>query len=96
MDNIKVDRHQLGVVFEMEPDLISYDRKVYTLVEWFSDIGGLASSCIVSLKIVMLLIKYRDVEWYIVSRLFTAKELLTGLSSDSDMYSQDSALDIDD
>ena len=69
----------------MDLDLTIYNRKVYTLIDWFSDIGGLTSSCLVILKIMMLLIKYRDVEWYLVSKLYTAKELLVDIESDSDM-----------
>ena len=93
MDNIRADRYQLSVVFEMDYDITNYNRKVYTLIDWFSDIGGLTSSCLVTLKILMLLIKNRDVEWYLVSKLYTAKELLVDISSDSDMHISDEESD---
>ena len=85
MDNIEIDRHQLGIVFEIDPDLTSITRKMYTLVDWFSDIGGLTSSCLVSLKLALLLVKYKDLEWYLVSKLYKPKELIADMSSDSDM-----------
>ena len=46
METKKMERHQLAVVFEMDLDMTEYDRKVYTLVDWFADIGGLTSSCL--------------------------------------------------
>ena len=85
MDNIEIDRHQLGIVFEIDPDLTSINRKMYTLVDWFSDIGGLTSSCLVSLKLALLLVKYKDLEWYLVSKLYKPKELVADISSDSDI-----------
>ena len=60
------------------------------MVDLISDIGGLTSSCLVIFKILLLLIKYRDLEWYLVSKLFKAKELIAELSSDSDMHSDNS------
>ena len=90
MESYNADRKQIDVVFEMSLDLTTYKRQVYNLIDLIADIGGLTSSCLVVFQILMTLVKYRDLEWYLVSKLFKAKELIVEMSSDSDMHSQDS------
>ena len=57
----------------MDPDVITYERSVYNIVEFISDAGGLASACLILLQGLVMLFRYRELEWYMVSKLFTKK-----------------------
>ena len=45
--------HQFGVAYEMSFDIVKYERTVYSLLDWLSDIGGLASALMSILGIIL-------------------------------------------
>ena len=61
------NRDQLGVTFEIKLDMTSFDRRVYTILDWISDVGGLSGAIYAALRILCLLLKANDLDWYLIS-----------------------------
>ena len=58
---------QFGVVFEMNHDLKSHERTVYSFLEWLSEIGGLYGAFFGIFSVLLKMIQYRAIDYYIVS-----------------------------
>ena len=70
------DEHShAGVVFEMDLDMTSYDRRVYTVLDWLSDVGGLAGAMFAGIRVLSLLFLSNDLEWYLISKLYKRDQL---------------------
>ena len=58
------------VSFEMQYDLIEYIRTYYTILDFFSDIGGLQSILMTFFTVGLSLINQNKVEDFLAHRLF--------------------------
>ena len=45
----------MGVVFEMDLDMYSYDRRVYTILELFANVGGLVGAMFAGIRVMTIL-----------------------------------------
>ena len=67
----------MGVVFEMDLDMYSYDRRVYTIFELLANVGGLLGVMFTGIRVATILFLNNDLEWYLISKLYTKKQLRT-------------------
>ena len=67
----------MGVVFEMDLDMYSYDRRVYTIFELLANVGGLLGVMFAGIRVAIILFLSNDLEWYLISKLYTKKQLRT-------------------
>ena len=67
----------MGVVFEMDLDMYSYDRRVYTIFELLANVGGLLGVMFAGIRVVTIIFLSNDLEWYLISKLYTKKQLRT-------------------
>ena len=67
----------MGVVFEMDLDMYSYDRRVYTIFELLANVGGLLGVMFAGIRVATIIFLSNDLEWYLISRLYTKKQLRT-------------------
>ena len=65
----------LGISYEMDLDMISYDRRIYSVLDLVSDVGGLAGALFAAVRIICLVLRFYELEWYLVSKLYTKNEL---------------------
>ena len=47
------NNHQFGVVYEMQLDFTSHERKVYGFLDWLSDLGGLISALMAAFGVLL-------------------------------------------
>ena len=65
------DDHTLMVIsFEINPNLKRIIREGYTILDWFSDIGGLYGLAFTFASMTLSLINYNYLENYMVSKLY--------------------------
>ena len=67
--------NQFGIVFEMSPDLIKYQRTVYSFLEWLSEVGGLLSALLSVLTVVLKIFMYKAIDFYMVQQLYDRREV---------------------
>ena len=65
------DLVHMGVIFEMDLDATTVDRVVYSVVDWLSDLGGLSSTLISIFTGLFFLLKYNNLDFYMVSKLYS-------------------------
>ena len=65
-----------GVIFEMNLDLVTYDRTVYSFLQWVSELGGLYSALFAIFSVLMKIIHYKGLDFYVVSNIYTRKQIL--------------------
>ena len=58
--------HQFGVIFEMNMDLWQHERKVYGLLDWLSDCGGLASALIAIIGLLSKVLMFQLLDFHMV------------------------------
>ena len=66
---------QFGVVFEMNHDLKTYQRTIYSFLEWLSEIGGLYGALYAIFSVLLKLISYRAIDYYIVGQLYSRDQV---------------------
>ena len=64
--------------------MVSYTRTVYSLLDWFSDIGGISSALTAAFTMLIKVMKFQAVDFYIISRLYKRKQLVEGKTSDDE------------
>ena len=65
----------MGVVYEMDFDMISYDRRIYTALDWLSDVGGIQGALFSAVGILAGLLTANDMKWYLIENIFKRKQL---------------------
>ena len=63
-----------SVTFEVDLDMITYERKVYTVLDMLSDVGGLFEFLICFFAFLSWIWNYQSIENYLASRLFKIKK----------------------
>ena len=66
---------QFGVVYEVNLDLTSYTRTVYSFLDWVSDIGGLSSAIAAFQAFLLNIFFYQALDYFMVSELYGRKQL---------------------
>ena len=61
----------------MDLTIHSYDRQVYTFFELLAHVGGFVSAVFAGTKATTILFLNQDLEWYLISKLYTKKQLRT-------------------
>ena len=81
----------------MNLDMTSYHRKVYTIVDLISDIGGLIIGLGLLFFLLIRIVKLNEMEFYLISKLYTKHELSVNSENDSEVKItenlEDSSLD---
>ena len=67
---------QFGVVFEMNHNLKTYQRTIYSFLEWLSEIGGLYGALYAIFSVVLKLIQYRAIDYFIVGQLYSRDQVV--------------------
>ena len=62
-----------SVTFDLSLDLITYERKVYTAFDMFSDVGGLLGLLVSFFSLLSWIWNYQSFDNYLASRLFKIK-----------------------
>ena len=70
----KFDNTWISVTIEMDLNATQYERKVYTVFDMLSDVGGLSGICITVFGIVSSIWNFNAFDNYMVSRLFKIKK----------------------
>ena len=65
----------MGVVYEMDFDMRSFDRRVYTVLDWLSDVGGLSRAISAGFGMVYGLLTLNSLQWFLIERIFKRKQL---------------------
>ena len=65
----------MGVVYEMDFDMRSYDRRVYTLLDWLSDVGGLSGALFAGFGVICGILTFNGMHWFLVENVFKRKQL---------------------
>ena len=68
------DNTWISVTLEMDLSLTQYQRNVYTLFDWLSDIGGLSGMLFSLFALFMAAWNYNQFDNYMVHRLFKMKK----------------------
>ena len=63
--------------------MISYDRTVYTFIDWLSDVGGLSRTLTIFVSGFLLVAEFNNLDWYLVSKLYTRQDLDYNIEFDS-------------
>ena len=50
----------------MDLDLVTYQRTVYSFLDWLSDLGGLTSALTAVFAIVLKIVMYQAMDYYMV------------------------------
>ena len=50
-----------------------FERNVYTLLDWMSDVGGLNGAIYAVVAGIFMIIKAKEIDWYLVSKLYTRR-----------------------
>ena len=58
--------HMFGVVYEMNLDLLTYKRTVYSFLEWVSELGGLVSALMAFFAVVNKIFMYQALDFSMV------------------------------
>ena len=66
---------QLGVVYEMDFDMRSFDRRIFTVLDWLSDVGGLSGALFSIVGIIIGILTANDMHWYLIENTFKRKQL---------------------
>ena len=79
---------QFGVVYEMNHDLITHQRTIYSFLEWLSEIGGLYGAFYAIFSVLLKMTQYRAIDYYIVGQLYSRDQVINdsepGENSDND------------
>ena len=65
----------MGVVYEMDFDMRSFDRRVYTVLDWLSDVGGLSRAISAGFGMVYGLLTLNSLQWFLIEKIFKRKQL---------------------
>ena len=65
----------MGVVYEMDFDMRSYDRRVYNILDWLSDVGGLSGALFAGFGIICGILTFNSMHWFLVEGIFKRKQL---------------------
>ena len=65
----------MGVVFEMNSDMTSINRVVYSFIDWLSDLGGLMKTMNAIFTVFFFMVKYNGLDFYMVSKLYSRSEV---------------------
>lgn len=60
--------------YEMNRNLMLYEREVYTSLDWFGNLGGLSEGLKLMFGLLVGLLNYNYYNNYMVAKLFTYKE----------------------
>ena len=69
------DQWLMGISYEIDLDMTSYDRKIYSVLDLISDVGGLAGAMFAAMRIICLVLRSNELDLYLVSKLYTKNEL---------------------
>ena len=64
----------LALNYEMNLNLFMYEREVYTTLDWFGNIGGLAQGLQLFFGAILAFLNYKYYNNYMVAKLFTYKQ----------------------
>ena len=67
------DRVHLVMNYEMNRNLILYEREVYTSLDWFGNLGGLSEGLKLIFGLIIGFFNYNYYNNYMVAKLFTYK-----------------------
>ena len=67
------DNVHLALNYEMNLNLFMHEREVYTTLDWFGNIGGLAQGLQLLFGALLSLLNYKYYNNYMVAKLFTYK-----------------------
>lgn len=69
----KIDNTWMAITVEMNLNLMTYERTIYTMFDLLSDIGGLSSILISILAVIARIWNYGNFDNMMVSHLFRIK-----------------------
>ena len=70
----KFDNTWVSITFEMDLNLTTYERNVFTLFDMLSDIGGLSGILMTSFSIFMAVLNFHAFDNMMVSELYKEKK----------------------
>ena len=70
--------NQFGVTYEVNLDMTSYQRTVYSFLEWLSDLGGLSSALVIVQGVILKILMYQALDYFMVSQLYNRRKLDPG------------------
>ena len=79
----------MGVVYEMDFDMRSFDRRVYTVLDWLSDVGGLSRAISAGFGMIYGLLTFNSMQWFLVEKIFKRKLLDPALANETSSSSDD-------
>ena len=65
----------MGISYEIDLDMTSYSRKIYSVLDLVSDVGGLAGALFAGMRVLCTVLRSGELELFLVSKLYTKKEL---------------------
>ena len=83
-----VDNVWLSITIEMDFDVITYEREVYTSLELLSDIGGLSGMLMTVFGFVIMTWNYQVLDNYLVSKLFKIRKPEAKLDKNESYFNQ--------
>jgi hypothetical protein len=82
------DNVWLSITVEVDFDVITYEREVYTSLQLLSDIGGLSGILMTIAAALMVLWNYQSFDNYLVSRLFRIRKPEEEVAKRSNYFNQ--------
>ena len=76
------DNVQAAISIEVDPNLNSYDRHVYTYIDLLSDVGGIQGIIVYMFAILIAALNTNKLSNFIVNRLYKVKSLSTLMADD--------------
>lgn len=68
------DSVQLALTFELDRDLKVIKRKVYSLMDWLGDLGGLSGSLYALFAALVIIFQYKIVYFYLATKTFLVEK----------------------
>ena len=82
------NRNWVSVTFEMDLDMIHIERKLYTVFDMLSDVGGLLGILTSAAAFISSIWNYQAFDNFMVSRLFKIKRPKSEIKADQGFFSQ--------
>ena len=71
-----------AVTVEVDPNLLHYDRHIYTYIDLLSDVGGIQGIIVYMFAILIAALNTNKLSNFIVNRLYKVKSLSTLMADD--------------
>ena len=76
------DRVHTQLTFEFDLTLYRVDRKVYSILDWVGDIGGLNEGVYVGISVLLMFLQFHRFDHFLIERLYRKPKQKNGSSLD--------------